>query len=148
MQTVDPRAQPPSFWRWTLVASATAALTGALCCIAPAVLFLFGAMGGISAISFANWFYLPGGGAGASAWALRGLAAVAGVAGVVLYRRRVAACTTDPRVLRRRVTLALLMVGGLGTGLFLMLYRLTTWYFDGYVVPAQQAEYRQAAGAR
>ena len=34
--------------------------TGMLCCVAPAVLFMFGLIGGVYAISFANFFYKDG----------------------------------------------------------------------------------------
>ena len=36
--------------------AASAGLAGILCCVVPAVLFMFGLMGGIYAISFANFF--------------------------------------------------------------------------------------------
>ena len=35
----------------------TAAFASIICCVAPAVLFMFGLMGGVFAISFADFFY-------------------------------------------------------------------------------------------
>ena len=128
-------------WRWTLGVSATAGVTGLLCCVAPMALFLLGLMGGIQAISFANWFYRPDGSAGLGAWALRAVAAALGIAGVVLFRRRYDACSVDRRTIRRKVALTGFMVAALGIGLFFTLDRISSWYFDRYVVPAQQAEY-------
>ena len=47
----------PSLWKWGLKIAASAGLAGMICCVAPAVLFAFGLMGGIYAISFADFFY-------------------------------------------------------------------------------------------
>ena len=47
----------PNLIKWGLKYSLTAALAGILCCVAPAFLFMFGLMGGVYAISFADFFY-------------------------------------------------------------------------------------------
>ncbi len=47
----------PNLIKWSLKYSISAAVAGILCCFAPAVLFMFGIMGGVYAISFANFFY-------------------------------------------------------------------------------------------
>ena len=47
----------PTLWKWVLNVAASAGLVGMLCCVAPAVLFMFGLMGGVYAISFASFFY-------------------------------------------------------------------------------------------
>ena len=51
------KKKQPNLIKWGLKYSLTAALAGILCCVAPAVLFMFGLMGGVYAISFADFFY-------------------------------------------------------------------------------------------
>ena len=46
----------PNLIKWSLKYSISAAIAGILCCVAPAVLFMFGLMGGVYAISFADFF--------------------------------------------------------------------------------------------
>ena len=83
-QAPDPTTDdaPPNLWNWGLKVAASAGLAGMICCVAPAVLFAVGLMGGIYAISFANVFYAPDGSAGLGAWLLRGLAALVGAGGI------------------------------------------------------------------
>ena len=100
-----------------------------------------GLMGGIYAISFADFFYAADGSAGLGAWLLRGLAALVGLVGTWLYYRRQNQCSIDPKRKRRNVALLALLVATLGTGAYLTFEKATSWYFDQYVVPAQQAEY-------
>lgn len=130
----------PSVLKWGLSVAASAGLTGMLCCVAPMVLFMFGIMGGAYAISFADFFYQADGGAGTGAWVLRGLAVVVGIAGVWRYRTQQDQCSVDPK--RRQKNLALLvgLISVLGVGFFLSLEALSSWYFDAYIVPAQQIE--------
>lgn len=132
---------PPGLWAWGLKVAASAGLAGMICCVAPAVLFAMGLMGGIYAISFADFFYAPDGSAGVGAWLLRGLAAVVGLVGVWLYSRRQNQCAIDPARKRKNLALLLLLVATLGTGAYLTFEKATSWYFDTYVVPAQQEEY-------
>ena len=54
----------PNLIKWGLKYSLSAALAGILCCVAPAVLFMFGLMGGVYAISFADFFYEQDGSTG------------------------------------------------------------------------------------
>ena len=116
-------------------------LAGILCCVAPAVLFVFGVMGGIYAISFANFFYQDDGSAGLGAWVLRGLAVLIGVAGVLLYRRKQNQCSIDPKRKRKNLVLVTVLISVLGLGVFVTLEQLSGWFFDEYIVPAQQAEF-------
>lgn len=134
---------PPSLWTWSLKVATSMGLAGMICCVAPAVLFAVGLMGGIYAISFANFFYAPDGSAGLGAWLLRGLAAIVGVVGLWLYYRRQNQCSIDPARKRKNLVLAAFLIFALGTGAYVTFEEATSWYFDEYIVPAQQAEYGQ-----
>lgn len=134
-------SESPSLWGWVLKISASVGLTGMICCVAPAVLFALGLMSGIYAISFANFFYAADGSAGTGVWILRGLAALVGLVGLFLYRRKQNRCAIDPKRIRRNLLLAGLLIALLGTGFYLTFEELSAWYFDEYIVPAQQAEY-------
>jgi hypothetical protein len=136
----------PGLWSWGLKIAASAGLAGMICCVAPAVLFAVGLMGGIYAISFADFFYAPDGSAGLGAWLLRGLALLVGVGGVWLYHRRQNQCSIDPTRKRKNLILLLLLVATLGTGAYLTFEKATSWYFNEYIVPAQQAEYESMSG--
>lgn len=137
---------PPSLWDWSLKVAASVGLAGMLCCVAPAVLFAVGLMGGIYAISFADLFYAPDGSAGLGAWLLRGVAALVGLIGTWLYHRRQNQCSIDPARKRKNLALFALLVVVLGTGFYLSFEELTSWYFNEYIVPAQQAEYESMSG--
>jgi hypothetical protein len=150
MSTPDSNATtddaPPSLWTWGLKVAASAGLAGMICCVAPAVLFALGLTGGIYAISFADVFYAADGSAGLGAWLLRGLAVLVGVGGTWLYHRRQNQCSIDPARKRTNLALLLLLVATLGTGTYLTFEKATSWYFNEYIVPAQQAEYESRSG--
>ena len=59
-------AGQPSIWGFVTKVAAAAGLTGIICCVAPAVLFMLGLAGGVWAISFADFFYEGSGGASAN----------------------------------------------------------------------------------
>ncbi|MEE2750153.1 MAG: hypothetical protein VX519_01880 [Myxococcota bacterium] len=139
MTQPSPPAEP-ILWKWGLGLAASAGLTGMLCCVAPMVLFMLGLMGGAYAISFADFFYAADGSAGTGAWVLRVLAAVLGLSGLWLYRKRQNQCSIDPSRQRKNLMLLGGLVATLGVGFFLSLEKLSSWYFDAYIVPAQQVE--------
>lgn len=142
MSTQDTKEkETPSLWAWVMKVATSVGLVGMICCVAPAVLFAVGLMGGIYAISFADFFYAPDGSAGIGAWALRVLAALVGIYGLYLYRKRQDQCSVDPKRKRKNLILAGILIAVLGTGLYLTFEEATSWYFDEYIVPAQQAEY-------
>ena len=134
----------PNILIWAFKFAASAGIAGILCCVAPAVLFMFGLMGGIYAISFADIFYAKDGSLGAGSWILRGMAVVIGVIGVYLYRRKQNQCSIDPARKKKNLILLSTLILVIGVGVFLSLEKLSSWYFDAYIVPAQQEEYRLA----
>ncbi len=133
----------PSLIKWALNVAATAGLVGIICCVAPMVLFMFGLMGGIYAISFADAFYHADGSAAFGAWLLRGLAVVVGVVGIWYYRRKQNRCSIDPKRKRKNLLILTATIAVLGLGFYLSLEKMSSWYFDKYVVPAQQQEYQE-----
>lgn len=134
------KTEEPNLVKWGLKFAASAGLAGMLCCVAPAVLFMAGLMGGVYAISFADFFYATDGSAATGAWLLRGAAAVIGVIGVVMYKRRQDQCSIDPKRKKKNLMLLSTMIVIVGVGLFLSLESLSSWYFGEYIVPAQQEE--------
>ncbi|HCH62049.1 MAG TPA: hypothetical protein DFR83_04535 [Deltaproteobacteria bacterium] len=143
MQSTSETSEAPSLLRWGLTLAASAGLTGMLCCVAPMVLFMFGLMGGAYAISFADFFYQADGSPGTGAYLLRVLAVVVGAGGVWQYRSRQQACSIDPRRQQKNLLLLVVLVTTLGAGFFFSFEELSSWYFDAYIVPAQQAELHQ-----
>ena len=136
----NPTEPQPSVLKWGLSVAASAGLTGMLCCVAPMVLFMFGIMGGTYAISFADFFYQADGTAGTGAWILRGLAVVVGAGGVWYYRNKQNQCSVDPKRQQKNLVLLVALISVLGVGFFLSFEALSSWYFDAYIVPAQQQE--------
>lgn len=135
--------EEPNFFKWAFKYAATAGIAGIICCVAPAVLFMFGLMGGIYAISFANFFYAEDGSIGTGSWILRGLAVIIGAYGIYLYRKKQNQCSMDPKRKRKNLILMIVITFILGLGIFLSLEKWSSWYFDEHIVPAQQEEYKQ-----
>lgn len=137
------KQEEPSFFKWAFKYAATAGIAGILCCVAPAVLFMFGLMGGVYAISFADFFYTEDGSIGLGSWILRGLAVIIGVYGIYLYRKKQNQCSIDPKRKKKNLILMIVITAILGIGIFLSLEKWSSWYFDEHIVPAQQNEYKQ-----
>lgn len=135
--------EEPNFFKWAFKYAATAGIAGIICCVAPAVLFMFGLMGGIYAISFADFFYAEDGSIGTGSWILRGLAVTIGVYGIYLYRKKQNQCSMDPKRKKKNLILMIVITFILGLGIFLSLEKWSSWYFDEHIVPAQQEEYKQ-----
>ncbi|WP_417888957.1 hypothetical protein [Xanthomarina gelatinilytica] len=135
--------EEPNFFKWAFKYAATAGIAGIICCVAPAVLFMFGLMGGIYAISFADFFYAEDGSIGTGSWILRGLAVIIGVYGIYLYRKKQNQCSMDPKRKKKNLILMIVITFILGIGIFLSLEKWSSWYFDEHIVPAQQEEYKQ-----
>ena len=132
----------PSFFRWAISLSAAVGITGMLCCVAPMVLFMFGFMGGVYAISFADFFY-DGEAPGTGAWFLRFLALLIGVVGIWRYHKQQQQCSLEPQRQQINLILLVITVTTLGVGLFYTLEGLSSWYFNAYIVPAQQLEFKR-----
>ena len=130
----------PNLIKWGVKYSLSAAVAGILCCVAPAVLFMFGLMGGVYAISFADFFYKEDGSSGVGAWILKIIALGIGIYGVYRFRKKQNQCSIDPKRKQKNLILLIAMILVLGVGLFLSLEKWSAWYFDQYIVPAQQKE--------
>ena len=130
----------PNLVKWGVKYSLSAAIAGILCCVAPAVLFMFGIMGGVYAISFADFFYKEDGSSGVGAWVLKIIALCIGIYGVYSFRKKQNQCSIDPKRKKKNLILLIAMILVLGVGLFLSLEKWSAWYFDEYIVPAQQKE--------
>jgi len=130
----------PSIFKWTLKYGIMSAMAGIICCVAPAILFMFGLVGGVFAISFADFFYQEDGSLGTGAIILRVIAVIIGTYGIYRYKTTQDQCSIDPK----RKQLNLVLVGALililGVLLFIGLEQFSTWYFDTYIVPQQQIE--------
>lgn len=133
----------PNILKWAFKFAASAGIAGILCCVAPAVLFMFGLMGGIYAISFADFFYAEDGSIGLGSWILRGLAVVIGIYGIYMYRKKQNQCSIDPKRKKKNLFLVTVIIAVLGIGIFFTLEKWSSWYFDKHIVPAQQEEYKQ-----
>ena len=140
MQTNPQKKSEPNLFKWALKFASTAGIAGMLCCVAPAILFMFGLVGGAYAISFANFFYKEDGSTGIGAWILRGIALIIAVYGIYKYRTKQNQCSIDPKRKKNNLILLSLVIAILGLSIFLSLEKLSSWYFDSYVVPAQQKE--------
>lgn len=138
-----PKPDEPSVWKWALSFAGAIGITGLLCCVAPMVLFMLGLMSGIYAISFAEMFYNDDKSPGTGAWLLRIGAAVIGVIGIALYRRKQNQCSVDPKRKRRNLILVTATVILAGLAFYFTLYELSSWYFNKYISPAQMEEYRK-----
>jgi hypothetical protein len=130
----------PSLLKWSLKYSLSAAVAGILCCVAPAVLFMFGIMGGVYAISFADFFYNEDGSEGTGSLILKGIAVLIGIYGVYSFRRKQNQCSIDPKRKRKNMLILIITLIVLSLGVFLSLEKWSSWYFDTHIVPAQQKE--------
>lgn len=134
------KKKQPNLIKWGLKYSLTAALAGILCCVAPAVLFMFGLMGGVYAISFADFFYKEDGSSGVGSLVLKAIALCIGVYGIYCFRKKQNQCSIKPQRKRTNLIILSLTILILGIGLFLTLEKWSSWYFDKYIVPEQQKE--------
>ena len=133
----------PSALKWSLKYGLISALTGMICCLAPAVLFMLGLMGGTFAISFADFFYAEDGNLGIGSILLRLLAVCFGIYGFILFRNKQNQCSIDPKKKRINLILLIFLLLVFGISFFFVFENLSSWYFDEYIVPQQQIELKK-----
>ena len=119
------------------------ALSGIICCVAPMILFQLGLIGGIYAISFADFFYKPDGSLGLFGWLIRiiGLSIVC----YGIYRFNIkedCSLNSDNQKRINKLLFSFLLIT-FSLSLFLSLEKLSSIYFDKYIVPAQKKEYQE-----
>ena len=130
----------PNAFKWSIKYGLLSALTGILCCVAPAVLFMFGLMGGVVAISFADFFYKEDGSLGIGSIILRIIAVGLGVYATLIFRKKQNQCSINPQRKKLNLILLILLLTTFGVSFFLAFESLSSWYFDKYIVPQQQLE--------
>ena len=130
----------PNLIKWSLKYSISAAIAGILCCVAPAILFMFGLMSGVYAISFADFFYKDDGSSGTGAWVLKGIALCIGIYGVYSFRKKQNQCSIDKKSKRKNLILLIIITLFVGVSLFLSIEKWSSWYFDEHIVPAKKIE--------
>lgn len=130
----------PNAFKWSIKYGLLSALTGMLCCVAPAVLFMFGLMGGVVAISFADFFYKEDGSLGVGSIILRIIAVGLGVYATLIFRKKQNQCSINPQRKKLNLILLILLLTTFGVSFFLAFESLSSWYFDKYIVPQQQLE--------
>ena len=137
------KMKSPNVFKWSLKFGLISALTGMICCVAPAILFMFGLMGGVVAISFADFFYEEDGSLGTGSILLRILAFSLGIYGFIMYRKKQNQCSIDPKRKKLNLTLLTFLLLTFGVSFFLAFESLSGWYFDEYIVPQQQIELKK-----
>jgi hypothetical protein len=137
------KMKSPNAFKWSLKFGLISALTGMICCVAPAILFMFGLMGGVVAISFADFFYAEDGSLGTGSILLRILAFSLGIYGFIMYRKKQNQCSIDPKRKKLNLTLLTFLLLTFGVSFFLAFESLSGWYFDEYIVPQQQIELKK-----
>ena len=137
------KMKSPNAFKWSLKFGLISALTGMICCVAPAILFMFGLMGGVVAISFADFFYEEDGSLGTGSILLRILAFSLGIYGFIMYRKKQNQCSIDPKRKKLNLNLLTFLLLTFGVSFFLAFESLSGWYFDEYIVPQQQIELKK-----
>jgi len=120
--------------------SLSAALAGIICCIGPVVLFQFGLMSGVYAISFADFFYTEDGSIGAGAIILRVIGLFIVIIGVISYNKKEDCSVNSEKQKKINKILFAAIVLVISISLFFTLDEFSSIYFDKYIVPQQQIE--------
>ena len=119
------------------------AFAGILCCIAPMILFQLGLIGGIYAISFADFFYKSDGSLGLFGWLIRVIGLLIVCYGIYRFniKENCSLNSDNQKKINKLLFSILLIIFSLS--LFLSLEKLSSIYFDEYIVPAQKKEYQE-----
>jgi|TARA_B110000881_G_scaffold217953_1_gene236508 hypothetical protein len=120
--------------------SLSAALAGIICCIGPVVLFQFGLMSGVYAISFADFFYAEDGSIGAGAIILRVVGLFIVIIGIISYNKKEDCSVNSEKQKKINKILFAAIVLVISISLFFTLDEFSSIYFDKYIVPQQQIE--------
>jgi hypothetical protein len=120
--------------------SLSAALAGIICCIGPVVLFQFGLMSGVYAISFADFFYAEDGSIGTGAIILRVIGLFIVIIGVISYNKKEDCSVNSEKQKKINKILFASIVLVISISLFFTLDEFSSIYFDKYIVPQQQIE--------
>ena len=120
--------------------SLSAALAGIICCIGPVVLFQFGLMSGVYAISFADFFYAEDGSIGTGAIILRVIGLFIVIIGVLSYNKKEDCSVNSEKQKKINKILFAAIVLVISISLFFTLDEFSSIYFDKYIVPQQQIE--------
>ena len=87
-----------------------------------------------------RFFYSNDGSIGQGALILRILAVLIGLFGIYGFKKKQNNCEIDNKKKQLNLILLTLIIFLIGIGLFLSLEEWSSWYFDKYIVPAQQIE--------
>tara|TARA_B110000116_G_C16646280_1_gene495208 strand:+ start:350 stop:748 length:399 start_codon:yes stop_codon:yes gene_type:complete len=120
----------------------SAALTGILCCVAPMILFQLGLVSGIYAISFADFFYNQDGSVGFWGYMIRVMAVIIILIGIYNYNKK-QNCSLNSKkekIINKLLFLFIIISFALIT--FLSLEEFSSYYFDEFIVPQQQKEFK------
>ena len=119
------------------------AFAGIMCCVAPMILFQLGLIGGIYAISFADFFYKADGSLGLFGWLIRIIGLSIVCYGIYRFNIKEDCSLNSDNQKRINKLLFSLLLLTFSISLFLSLEKLSSIYFDEYIVPAQQKEYKE-----
>ncbi len=134
-------------WKLThfLKYSFSAAFTGIFCCIAPVILFQFGLISGIYAISFADFFYKEDGSIGIGAITLRFFAFLVIIIGIIKFNKKENCSLNSTKEKKINKVLFAIISTIIAIALFWTLDEFSSYYFDEYIVPQQQLEYNTSS---
>ena len=119
------------------------AFAGIVCCVAPMILFQLGVIGGIYAISFADFFYKSDGSLGLFGWIIRIIGLLIVCYGIYRFNiKEDCSLNSDNQKKINKVLFSVLLII-FSLSLFLSLEKLSSIYFDEYIVPAQKKEYQE-----
>ena len=121
------------------------AFAGILCCVAPMILFQLGLIGGIYAISFANFFYKEDGSIGIGAITLRFFAFLVIVIGIIKFNKKENCSLNSAKEKKINKVLFAIISTIIAIALFWTLDEFSSYYFDEYIVPQQQLEYNTSS---
>ena len=119
------------------------AFAGIVCCVAPMILFQLGVIGGIYAISFADFFYKSDGSLGLFGWIIRIIGLLIVCYGIYRFNiKENCSLNSDNQKRINKILFSVLLII-FSLTLFLSLEKLSSIYFDEYIVPAQKEEYQE-----